>query len=381
MSHPLPPLIEANQPVISEMEELRNYLDGLVPPKRDAARNVLIATWNLKEFGSLTTKWTAADNDNPRRDWRALWAITEIVSRFDIVALQEVEGDLQALRTMLKTLGDDWNFLITDKNVGHAGGGERLAFVFDARRVTLSGLACELVLPDEQLKAENIDPASLRKQFARTPYAVGFRTGGETIILVTLHVCYGEDLDYRQAELKAIADWMANWAKETTEFEQNLIVLGDFNIDRHDSPLYQAFVGTGLKVAPQLIDLPRSIFQNQADKRDKYYDQIAWFMDGNKRQLHLQCLKGNFVDFVKHLYKDIHLEPKAMQYRVSDHFPLWVEFACRSKEEVEAAQRERKRKHKTLREGLAPPPGRLADEITTVHARAEHHDKPAIPTR
>jgi hypothetical protein len=30
MSHPLPPLIEANQPVISEMEELRNYLDGLV---------------------------------------------------------------------------------------------------------------------------------------------------------------------------------------------------------------------------------------------------------------------------------------------------------------------------------------------------------------
>src|SRR4249920_2130760 len=110
MSHPLPPLIEANQPVISEMEELRNYLDGLVPPKRDAARNVLIATWNLKEFGSLTTKWTAADNDNPRRDWRALWAITEIVSRFDIVALQEVEGDLQALRTMLKTLGDDWNF-------------------------------------------------------------------------------------------------------------------------------------------------------------------------------------------------------------------------------------------------------------------------------
>jgi hypothetical protein len=31
-----------------------------------------------------------------------------------------------------------------------------------------------------------------------------------------------------------------------------------------------------------------------------------------------------------------------MQYRVSDHFPLWVEFACRPEEEIRRAQEKRK---------------------------------------
>ena len=330
MSNALPPFDATDAPasVTAEMHALRRMLDSMIPPKRDGVRNLLIGTWNLKAFSSLTEVWTASPHHSPKRDWRALWAITEIVSRFDVMALQEVKGDLKALRTMLKTLGPDWQFLMTDVTRGTAGNLERLVFLFDARRISLSGLACELVVPEERLQM--VAPDALRRQFARTPYAVGFRSGDVTFVLVTLHVIYGERPEERYPELKAIAEWMADWAKQTTEWEQNLIILGDFNIDRHGSLIWQAFASTGLTVPAALDQVPRSIFFDEADRLDKYYDQIAWFETGNdKRRLNLDVSSGGGIDFVPHLYREIGMTRKDMQYRVSDHYPLWVEFTHR----------------------------------------------------
>lgn len=292
MSDALPPFDAADAPkaVKSEMLDLRGKLDSIVPPKRDGVRNLLVATWNLKAFSSLTDRWTAEAHHSPKRDWRALWAITEIVSRFDVIALQEVKGNLRALRTMLKTLGRDWQFLMTDVTRGTAGNLERLAFLFDARRVSLSGLACELVVPEQQL--QTIAPDALRTQFARTPYAVGFRSGDITFVLVTLHVIYGDRAEERAPELKAIAEWVAEWAEEITDWEQNLMVLGDFNIDRRGSSIWEAFASTGLTVPLDLDEVPRSIFSEKAARLDKYYDQIAWFETGKKRQLNLDCTAG-----------------------------------------------------------------------------------------
>jgi hypothetical protein len=57
-----------------------------------------------------------------------------------------LRGNLGALRHLLKVLGDDWGFILTDVTLGPAGNDERQAFLFDTRRVKLSGLACELVV-------------------------------------------------------------------------------------------------------------------------------------------------------------------------------------------------------------------------------------------
>jgi endonuclease/exonuclease/phosphatase family metal-dependent hydrolase len=329
MSEPLPSLAHPDTPelVRAEMAALRLALDQTIPPKRQAARNLLIGTWNLKAFASLFDGWTAGTGDSPKRDWRALWAITEIASRFDILALQEAKGDLKALRTMLKTLGDRWQFLMTDVTRGSEGNDERLAFLIDADRVSLSGLAAELVVPAEQLA--RVAPDALQTQFARTPYAVGFRTGTETFVLVTLHVLYGTRAEERYPELKAIAEWMADWATQMNEWEQNLIVLGDFNIDRWGSPLWQAFTSTGLTVPNDLDAIPRSIFAREAHRQDKYYDQIAWFQSGDIQKLNMTYIQGGGFNFLPHLYRDSNMAAAQMQYRVSDHFPLWVEFACR----------------------------------------------------
>ena len=55
--------------------------------------------------------------------------------------MQEVRGNLRALRYLLKLLGEDWGFILTDVTKGSQGNDERLAFLFDTGRVKPSGLA------------------------------------------------------------------------------------------------------------------------------------------------------------------------------------------------------------------------------------------------
>jgi hypothetical protein len=80
---------------------------------------------------------------------RALHTIIAILSRFDVIAVQEVTGNLRALRDTMSFLGSRWSFLMTDVTYGSAGNKERLAFIFDNKRVKPSGLAGEVVIPPE----------------------------------------------------------------------------------------------------------------------------------------------------------------------------------------------------------------------------------------
>ncbi len=311
------------QSVSDELFLLNQILDGLLPSKQ-LDKNVLIASWNIRAFGGLTDEWEADDNDSPKRDLHSLLAIAEIVKRFDIIAIQEVKGNLKALRHMLKGLGDDYSFILTDVAGGAEGNDERLAFIFDTRKVKLSGLACELVVPNEEV--ENIKPGAFGRQFVRTPYAVGFKVGGKTFILITLHVLYGKKAADRTPELKAIAEWLYNWSKDMNAFDQSLMVLGDFNIDRKDDDRYKAFVSTGLKVPEDLTHIRRTVYDNST----KYYDQIAWFEnEQNVSQLSLKYLRGGSFDFGPHVLKDRNLTAGQLSWRISDHLPLWAEFSTR----------------------------------------------------
>lgn len=322
------PSITDNSPsaVASDLRALASFLDQSVPPKKPG-QNLLIATWNLRAFASLTRKWTAGEQDSPKRDLRGLLAISEIVRRFDVVAIQEVKGDLRAMRDMLRWLGDDWAFLMTDITLGSAGNDERMAFVFDTQRLKPSGLACELVVPQEWL--EEIGDGALQRQFARTPYAVSFKAGEATFILTTLHVTYGRSSAERIPELRGIARWMRNWADRESAWSHNLITLGDFNIDRQGDPLWAAFTSTGLTVPAELNAVPRTIFSDpDKPETNKFYDQIAWFETSNGlKKLAIPFLRAGYVDFLPYVYTDKNLSNRSISHRVSDHYPLWAEFS------------------------------------------------------
>lgn len=317
-----PPEIEA------ELAELRSMLDEDIPAKM-LDKNILLATWNIRAFGSLTEKWKSEANDSPKRDLHSLRCIAEIISRFDVVALQEVRSNIKSLRHMLKFLGPDWGLILTDVTKGAPGNDERLAFLFDSRKVRFSGLACELVVPREQLN--KIDLYALDKQFARTPYAASFLSAGKTFILVTLHVIFGKEAEDRVPELKAIAEWLAEWANDINAWGHNLIALGDFNIDRKGDELYDAFTSTGLSIPDDLNHVPRTIFSDP-DKPDlgKFYDQIAWFTKADRTPaLSMEHKRSGYFDFTKVTLKSRNLTKNQLSWHISDHFPLWSEFSVR----------------------------------------------------
>lgn len=312
----IPPIEVQNELVL-----LKNDLDDKIPHK-EFDNNLLIASWNIRAFGNLTRKWKSGDKDSPKRDLHALLCISEIIRRFDVIAIQEVKANIRALRDTLKVLGDDWSMILTDVNKGDAGNGERMAYIFDTRRVNLSGLACELVVPNEW--SDKINQISLEEQFVRSPYAVSFRANNQTFILVTLHILYGDSANDRIDELKGIAEWLADWATDVNAYHQNLIALGDFNIDKRGDLLNETFLSTGLFVPPELQNevVTRSIFDET-----KYYDQIAWFngLDG-KPKLSLEFLRGGNYDFMEKVLTNRDITKRRFSFLISDHYPLWAEF-------------------------------------------------------
>jgi len=316
---------------LAEQEGLEAALDDEIPAKV-LDRNLLVGTWNVRAFGDLSDSWERNPKDDPKRNLSDALAIAEILSRFDVVAVQEVRANLRALRHVLKLLGPDWGLILTDVNRSSSGNYERLAFLFDSRRVRPSGLAAELVIPQEEMeKREKLDEESLDRQFVRTPYAVSFAGGGQTFILVTLHVIYGSgDASERTGELKEIAEWLADWAKQTKEdFNQNLICLGDVNVDRKDDPNWKALTSTGLRPPDELEGLTRTIYDppGEPDKAH-HYDQIAWFTEGGRAELTLgyegEGHAGRF-EWTKYVLAEMD-DKDEKAARVSDHYPLWVEF-------------------------------------------------------
>jgi hypothetical protein len=299
---------------VEDVVRLRRRLDGANVPPRRTDHNFIVGTWNLRAFGRLHPSWEE-NPGSPKRNLRAMAVIAEIVRRFDVVAIQEVGRETEAARFLVSEfLGPAWELIVSDVTAGGSGNPERLAYIYDRRRVTPSGLVGELVLP----AGPSGDPV---EQFDRTPYIVGFQSASERFALLTAHIRFGQEPEERIPELRNLAAYVAQEIRDRSRFEAaeeaNLIVLGDFNIDRRDSnALFDAFIETGLWVPEPLRGLPTTY-----GAVAKHYDQIAWFRD----DLTLVTEgRAGAIDFAGAVFPEMSL--LHMSYRVSDHFPLWVEF-------------------------------------------------------
>jgi hypothetical protein len=92
-----------------------------------------------------------------------LYYIAEIIDHFDLVAVQEVREDLTVLNRLIEILGSWWKVLLTDVTEGRPGNRERMAFLYDSRKLSFGGLAGEIVLPPAPGgMAASPSPTSLR---------------------------------------------------------------------------------------------------------------------------------------------------------------------------------------------------------------------------
>ena len=81
--------------IIENIQRLKQALTEQVP-KKNLEENLLIATWNIRELGK---------NDKAVRLRETLFYMAEIISSYDLVAIQEVGEDLKDLKDLIKILG------------------------------------------------------------------------------------------------------------------------------------------------------------------------------------------------------------------------------------------------------------------------------------
>jgi endonuclease/exonuclease/phosphatase family metal-dependent hydrolase len=307
-----------------------------IPPK-DVSDTLLLATWNIREFDSAKY--------GPRLE-EAYYYIAEVASHFDLVAIQEVREDLKPLQKLRALLGNWWGYLVTDVTAGTAGNRERLAFVFDGRKVRLSGVAGEIVIPPVKKGNKEVAPA---EQLARTPYLCGFKAGWARFNLCTVHIVYGKSKPNDPArvdEIRELCQFLAARAKQDVSREENLIILGDFNIFSRKDATMEQVTAAGFQVPKELQQLKGSNVRH-----DKFYDQIAFMV--NDRMLESTGRAGVF-DFYESVFrasgeadylevarqnqKQAKPEKKLpagkwpgkgyldwRTYQMSDHLPMWVQ--------------------------------------------------------
>jgi endonuclease/exonuclease/phosphatase family metal-dependent hydrolase len=303
---------------------------GGVPPKDGNA--LLLATWNIREFGRFTPKWKTSSRDTPKRDLRSLLLIANILERFDVIAIQELQGYTDALQEVLRWLNRDrparWRVVVTDVVRGHAGDSERLGYLFDSSRFDLDGLVGELVIPPEEIG--NVTEERLGRQFAKTPYAVSFRSIQDTefsFVLVTVHIVWGNDPALRAGEANRLATWIKDWAEAPHVWCPDIFALGDFNADRITNldgtvnPIYQPFADI-LTIPPKMNGFPRTIFDAG---KDKHYDMITWH-ESSPSQFGLSFDDCGYFDIDTVLRPGYGLPRGSFSFRISDHYPMWARF-------------------------------------------------------
>ena len=312
--------------VIDNLLKLRKQLKDCIP-NRKTTNKLRIATWNIRDFG--------ARRFNPRRRLAESYLyIAEIISNFDVVAIQEVNRNMKQFRELMYILGNQWKCISTDTTEGRKGNQERLVFIYDTSKVQFMDIAGEMVLQDVKL----IDR---ERQFARTPFLVSFQSGWLRFNMCTVHIYFADDttvgIDERVKEIKAITGFLADKSRRD---KICYIVLGDFNIPEAKSKTMDALKSNGFFIPEELWGIPSTPFTA------KHYDQIAFREKEGKLKF---TGKGGVIHYYDSVFRDDEADiyitkyPKDFEriqsidakrrnyskgwrtWQMSDHLPMWIE--------------------------------------------------------
>lgn len=229
---------------------IRDHLSKTLP-MRNVKDNLLVATWSLRDFGA---------RQSPLKE--SLHYMAEIISHFDLVAIQEAKSDL-ALQELRSILGDNWGMVASAEAPGVMGNRERFAFLFDIRKVALGQAISSIVI----LGA---------KQLARPPYLVEFSIGGSSLLFCTVHIVWGNDEGERVIEIEALVSYLAKQQQRSER--KDVILLGDFNARDANGQELAIVRNAGFVLDPDL----QSLATNQTGSSP--LDQIAVLSQSRKWQ-------------------------------------------------------------------------------------------------
>lgn len=294
-------------------EEITNLINHKTKRKvpEKSPDKLLIASWNIANLGL----------QHRHRDHYII--IAEIISWFDIIAVQEINNNLEGLKNIESELASHYDIVFSD----NAGNNERSAFIYDSRNIKLLELIGEVAVAPKDHKHIKIKGVNeVFKGFDRNPYLSTFQWGNFIFALINVHSFSGgktkKDLQRRALEAYAISRYADLKRKSKYAFTKNIITLGDFNIPKVERGdiVYEALISRGLK----LPNHSTKVYSNITD--DKQFDQIA-FLPSLKSKI----VTDGVFDFDSSIFPDLwkNVKPKVfrtyIRYYISDHRPLWLQ--------------------------------------------------------
>ncbi|MFA5943277.1 MAG: endonuclease/exonuclease/phosphatase [Candidatus Thermoplasmatota archaeon] len=248
-----------------------------LPSRRDGS--VLLASFNIRKLGEVKKR--------SKETWDFF---REVLSRFDLIAVQEVMNNVEGLVHLKGLLGKDYGLITSDvtgaftgEDGSEEGMAERLAFLFNWRNVERTEIATDVscdrtqllsvlfsdrdrfhaVLEKyrrdldvfEQQKKEykegrrprapsppHLGPLPQFLDFIRTPYQVGFRVlpgkGSKAapyeFTAVNAHLNYGNFMEDRWQDFEGLLDWLLAHVQDKNAYYRDCILLGDLNLDFDD---------------------------------------------------------------------------------------------------------------------------------------------------
>jgi endonuclease/exonuclease/phosphatase family metal-dependent hydrolase len=236
--------------------------------------SLIIGSWNIRAF----------DGGLARLD-ESFHYIAEIISAFDICAVQEVRDDLGPVQRLKMLLGPGWNYFVTDTSDHEGGNHERMAFFYNENKMFFRNLIGEIVVDKTALSDGG--------QIARSPFFAAFQAGWFRFTLCSTHIVYGATdaagLARRAEEVRAIAKALTKKARKE---DQVYVLLGDMNIDARDGVVMQALKDSGLEVP----EFPATNYGG-----DRFYDQLAFSTKG-KAERKTRLIRFGAFDWRRAVY-------------------------------------------------------------------------------
>jgi len=239
-------------------------------------KSAILGSFNIRKLGALKNSRKKSARSKGAWDFLSL-----VAGRFDLLAVQEVQDSLEGISRLRDLLGKNYGLVVSDttgKQPGGTGMAERLAFLFNWKRVRRTEVASDITYDRSTVahnlftnrkrfwaafkeyggkletweaecalrKAQNIkkkpDKPTMRLPefltFIRQPHCASFELGGAkpySLLAVNAHLLYGEFPEERRMEFFAILEWLVARAKKPdVMYHPNILFMGDCNLEFKD---------------------------------------------------------------------------------------------------------------------------------------------------
>lgn len=249
--------------------------------------------------------------------------LAEILEDYDLIGLGEVmrntrscsayeDGDLGHLSALTSALwsrtGHPWAYVASPTSLGSGSYKEYYAFVYRTDRVTCTSGGA--LYPDPL------------EQFERRPFFASFRSGDFDFTAALVHIYWGNGSTDPIAEVAALDDvW--TYMQGLDEHEDDILLMGDFNIDTPSAAPFSDLLALG--VDPLLFTAGTLTTYSTATSTigASWYDNI--WTDYSHTGHEFAGMSG--VDYLhRRFFLDAswpHLDVRA---NISDHCPVWAQF-------------------------------------------------------